>query len=256
MFVLPDSSRKWKPVNLCDEEIGETKCFRYLTPHGNISDPYYGRLVYLHATPFTKRTVSDAEVPDNELFWYLFCYKHDPNMTKEEYIKMERKFHKTMEAVQTPEQLADIVRKSHREVEEEENRAQGTSSSTGADSQVQVEKSKKNDFSHLGLDMSDEEEDEGNVEAANKDPSIDDDMEKCLKGLELSDEEEDEEEEGSENVDGKQARKEWIKKQKADLIEKIARAIHKNIMLTKREKEVKSFLREKNPLAYIYIIDR
>ncbi|CAG5094594.1 Oidioi.mRNA.OKI2018_I69.XSR.g13694.t2.cds [Oikopleura dioica] len=73
MFVLPDSSRKWKPVNLCDEEIGETKCFRYLTPHGNISDPYYGRLVYLHDTPFTKRTVRDAEVPDNELFWYLFA---------------------------------------------------------------------------------------------------------------------------------------------------------------------------------------
>ncbi|CAG5094597.1 Oidioi.mRNA.OKI2018_I69.XSR.g13695.t1.cds [Oikopleura dioica] len=143
-----------------------------------------------------------------------------------------------MEAVQTPEQLADIVRKSHREVEEEENRTQGTSSSTGADSQVQAEKSKKNEFSDLGLDMSDEEEDEGIVEAANKDPSIDDDMEKCLKGLELSDEEEDEDEEGSENVDGKQARKEWMKKQKADLIEKIARAIHKNIMLTKREKEI------------------
>jgi len=219
--------REWRPVLLEDEEIGKTKGFRLVTEYGKYSEIYLARLVFLHHTPFTRRWRHDKTVDFTEQFYYLFCHTHDTNRTAQEHNKQQKEF-ESNRSIKTKTQFATILQQAHQ----------------SCDKSLEEIDTKK-DTAYLGLDMSDSDDDDekentiASEEAANENFEVELGNFRQLSspknktvGLEVSDEED----EDDENVDGKQARKEWNRRQKAMLLNRLAKnLIYKHHLKNRRD---------------------
>lgn len=234
-------NREWRPAVLEDEHIGKIKAYRLVTQSGKHSRIYLARLLFSHHTPFTRRLRHDKSVQFSEQFYYLFCHKHDPNRTRQEHNKQKKQF-ESNRSIQTKKEFATILRQ-----------AQSAETATLAESRIDA---KQTDITmkELGLVMSDDEDEEKeNANASKRRISENqDNFEVELDNLQLSSsqhnstgiglEVSDEEDEDDESVDGKQARKEWNRRQKALLLDLLTKSVIYDKHLKKRREQTKDEL--------------
>ena len=232
-------NREWRPAVLEDEHIGKIKAYRLVTQSGKYSGIYLARLLFSHYTPFTRRLRHDKSVQFSEQFYYIFCHTHEPNRTLREHNKQKKQF-ESNRSIQTKKQFATILRQ-----------AQSDETATLAESRIDA---KQTDISmkDLGLAMSDDEDEEKeNANASKRRISENqDNFEVELDSLQLSSsqhnstgiglEVSDEEDEDDESVDGKQARKEWNRRQKAILLDRLTKSMINGKHLKKRRDQVNS----------------